>query len=47
MNNCINNCFENKKFISDSEITLESETFLNIDVSEDESLIEVEFCEVN
>lgn len=30
-----------------NEITLEGETFLNIDVSEDESLVEVEFYETN
>lgn len=42
---------ENKKQIVDypnnREITLEGETFLDIDVTEDESLVEVEFYETN
>ena len=42
---------DNKKQVIDypnnREITLEGETFLNIDVTEDESLVEVEFYETN
>lgn len=40
-NNFLNNWLNNR------EITLEGETFLDIDVTEDESLVEVEFYETN
>ena len=52
----MNNIFDGRFFFAkkkDSiypnsrEITLEGETFLNVDVSEDESLIEADFYETN